>query len=164
MTANPAKAARRAARKSPVVLTLGTETFTFASEMPLDVVLGLTQLNAITATEARAWAVAHLVLDCACDTACADDGLMAGTRECDAETAMRLRLRKVRVGLRRLSRDAFDDFYGEVMDAYAVTPGESDSSADSSPTAGEQSNVTAPGPALTVQGSGVQVSVAPEPS
>lgn len=160
-----AHAARRAANRSPVMLDLGTEQFRFLSEMPLSIMLGLDTLDNGSNTEVRAWIEAHLQVDSECDTSCADDGLPLLARACATEDTYRSRLKKARnADGSPVTSDEFHAFHQAILDAHAVTEGESGSSAGSSPTAGERSNGTAPGPALTVQGSGSTVRAVPDAS
>lgn len=157
MTANPAEmdAARRAARRSPVVLSLGSTEFRFEPEMPLDVVMGLDTLNFESHLEGRVWVEAHTLLATPCDTSCADDGLPLMARACEAELAHRKALKAARhADGTRVSADALHAFHDALLDAYAVTEGESGPSADSPATAGAGSSGTASESASTSPAAG----------
>lgn len=162
---NEARAARAAARAEPIRHTLGDAEFVFAPELPLDVVLAYDTLGVQTASEIQAWTVAHLLEPAECDTECADDGLsFSEGRDCPAEKALRKRLRKVRVGRRRLTQTDLEEFHAAVLDSYAVTQGESDSSADSPAGAGESSSGTVSEQGSTPAPSGDPAAAAPAAS
>lgn len=157
MTGNPADmdAARRAARRSPVVLLLGSSEFRFEPEMPLDVVMGLDTLNFESHLEGRVWVEAHTLLGTVCDTSCADDGLPLMARACPAELAHRKALKAARhADGSRVSADALHAFHDALLDAYVVSEGESEPSADSPATAGAGSSGTASESTSTSTGSG----------
>jgi hypothetical protein len=145
-----ARAARSAARAEPLTGHLGAATFRFEPEMPLDVVMSLDTLNYVTHIEGRIWVEAHTLIGATCDTSCADDGLPLLARACPDETAHRMALKRARRDDgSRVSGDEFHAFHERVLDAYAVTEGESEPSADSPATAGADSSGTASGNAST---------------
>lgn len=148
------RAARREARTEPVVIELGSESFICEPEMPLDIVLAFDVLQVVSDREVKVWTVAHLLTDCPCDTSCADSQQPYPDRACSAEKALRDRLRKIRVDGQRLSRDAYDEFYDQILALYAVSEGESETSAGSPASAGERSSGTPSGQVLTLSSSG----------
>lgn len=151
-----AKAARRAAREHPLTVELGGETFTFEPELPLDIILAYDTLVIGSERELEVWTVAHLLTETVCDTSCADGSKPLVERACAAEQAMRARLRKVRVGGRKLTEVDLTDFYTKVLAGYAVSEGESGTSAVSPATVGELSSGTPSGQGSTSTPSGDQ--------
>ena len=141
---NEARAARNSARSGPVAVSLGAERFEFVPEIPLDVALALNTLNAPTTLEARVWLEAHLEQGAECDTSCADEGFPILLRDCPSEASYRKRIKKARrTDGGRVSEAEFADFHDAILDAYAVTEGESQSSGGSPATPGDSSSGTA---------------------
>lgn len=136
-----ARAARLAARGEPIEYDLGGKVFTFAPEIPLDVLLGYPHTPYFDEFRLAMWLAAHTLVDPKCDTACAyedDKGL-----SCPGVLALADDLRGLKVDGERLTPDDVVEMWSQVRDAHAVSEGESQTSPDSSEPGGVDSNPTA---------------------